>query len=128
MKIIITIIFVGILLTHYVASVTRRIYENIVGLLLETAFDDRFEIFVIGLEIFKRQIVHVDYETVITVLDLSDDIIQISELMLIDFDNPESPVVISVQNPFDTAGFTGSGITGRWQWLPERRSFRHLPR
>ena len=75
MKIVIAVILVRIFLTDYMPSVARRIYEYVAGLLLEPAFYDRFEIFLIGLKILKRQIIHEDYEPVIAVLDHIDDVI-----------------------------------------------------
>ena len=98
-------------LTYQMSSVGSCIDQDIIRFLLQTAFDHRFQIFVLNLEFFKRKIIHINNKFVIPVLDLCDHIIQVFELMLVHFDHTKSLVIILVQDCLDRRRFTGSGIT-----------------
>ena len=83
-------------LTDQVSAVGGRIDQNIVRLLFQSALDHCFQIFILNFKFFEREIIHIDDKFVIAVLDLRDHIIQILELMFINLNHSQSPVIILV--------------------------------
>ena len=94
-----------------VTTVAGRIDQNIVRFTLQTTFDHSFQIFVFNFKFFEGKVIHVDDKLVIAVLDLSNDLVQILELMLVSFNDTKSLIIILVQDSLDTGGFTCTCIT-----------------
>ena len=92
------------------AAVGCGVNQYILGFGLQTALDDGLEIFVLDLEFLEGKVVHIDNETVVAVFYLCKDSLQVAELMLVDLDHAQAPVVILIQNGFDTGGFSGTRI------------------
>ena len=95
---------------HQVPSVARRVDQDIVRPLFHAALDHRLEILVVCLIFLKGQVIHIDDEAVIPVLDLRDDVDQILELMTVNLDDPQSSVIVFVQNRADRGGLSGPCI------------------
>ena len=53
---------------------------------------------------------NINDKLVITIFNLCNYIVQILELMFINFNNTKSLIIILVQNPFDTGRFSSTGI------------------
>ena len=86
-KLLVPVLLVFEGLPYQMTAVTGGVDQDIVRLPFQTAFDDCLQIFVFDLKFFKRQIVHVNDEAVVPVFDLSDDLVQILELMLVNLDD-----------------------------------------
>ena len=86
MHILTHFLFIRKCFTDQVASVGGCIDQYVVRFFLKTALDHCLQIFIFDLKLFKREIIHVNNELVIAVFDLCDDIIQITELVLVHFD------------------------------------------
>ena len=108
---IIAVCPVGPGLTDQVAAVGCCIDQHILGLGLKTAFDDRLEIFVLNLEFFEREIIHINNKAVVAVLDFGQDPLQITKLVFIDLDHAKAPVIILVQDRLDTGGLACACIS-----------------
>ena len=98
-------------LLDQMSPVGGRIDQDILRLRLKTALYDCLEILVLDLELFKRQIVHVDDEPIVAVLDLRDDALQVLELVLVDFDHSKALAVIAVQDRLDARGLAGARVS-----------------
>ena len=90
------------LLSYQVSSVTCRINQNIVRLLLQTTFDHCFQIFVLNLKFFERQIIHIDNKLIVSVLNLCDYIIQILKLVLVYLNDTKTFIIVTIQDTLDT--------------------------
>ena len=82
-------------------TVRGRIDQNIIRLDLQATFDDCLQIFVFCLKLLKGQIIHVNDESIVTVLDLGNNLRQILKLMLIDLDHTKSLIVIFIYDRLD---------------------------
>ena len=90
--------------------VAGRIYQDIIRFLLQTALNYCLQILVFNLKFLKRKIIHINNKLIIPVLDLRNHIIQILELMFIDFDHTKSLIIILIQDRLDRGRFSGSRI------------------
>ena len=78
------------------APVGSGIDQHVVRLSLQSPLNDRLQIFVLYLKLFKRKIIHIDDKFVISILDLGDNVIEILELVLVYLDHPQPLVVIFI--------------------------------
>ena len=93
------------------SSVTCCVDQNIIRFLLQTTFNDCFQIFILNLKFLKGKVIHINDKFIISVFDLCDHIVQILELMLVHLNNSKSLIIITVQDSFDTWRFTCTRIT-----------------
>ena len=110
MKIAVQLLVVTEAFLDQMAPVRRRIDQDIVRLLLQSALDYRFQILVFDLKLLKGKIIHVNNKFIIAVLNLRDDLIQILKLMLVDLDDAQSAVIVPVQDCLDARRLAGTGI------------------
>ena len=82
-------------------TVRGRIDQNIIRLDLQATFDDCLQIFVFCLEFLKGQVIHVNDESIVSILDLGNNLRQILKLMLIDLDHTKSLIVIFIYDRLD---------------------------
>ena len=106
MKIFIPVRLIPECLTDQMPAVRCCIDQHIFRLSLKTSLDHCLQIFILDLKLFKRQVIHIYNELIVTVLHLGDHIIQILELVFIHFDHAQPLIIILVQDRFDRGGFT----------------------
>ena len=95
---------------YEMSAVGRCVYEHVGRTALDTAFYYRFEIFILGFELFKRQIIALDDDAVIAVLYFGYKLADRSELVLIYFDNSQTSVGVFVEQSFDRRGFARAAV------------------
>ena len=110
MKIAVQLLVVTEAFLDQMAAVRRRIDQDIVRLLLQSALDYRFQILVFDLKLLKGKIIHVNDKFIIAVLNLRDDLIQILKLMFVNLDDAQSAVIVPVQDCLDARRLAGTGI------------------
>ena len=92
------------------AAVGGRVDQDIFRFGLQSALDDSLEVFVFDLKFLEGEVVHINNEAVVAVFHFGQDPLQVAELMLVDLDHAQAPVVILVEDGLDAGGFAGSGI------------------
>ena len=111
MQIVSSLFLVTEFFTDQMSAVGSCIDQYIFRLAFQSAFDHGLQVFIFDFKFLKGKIIHIDNKTIISVFDLSDHIIQILELMFVNFNDTQSLVVIFIENAFDAGGFSGAGIT-----------------
>ena len=109
-QLFVSLLLVPEALPDQMAAVRGGVDEHIVRLSLQSALDDRLQVFVFDFKLLEGEVVHVDDKFIIPVLDLGDDIVEVLELMLVHLDHPKALVIVFIEDSLDGGGFPGSRV------------------
>ena len=98
-------------LLNQVASVGGRINQNVIRSCLHTAFNHCLQELILNLKLLKRQIIHINNKTIISVLNLGNHRRQILKLVFINLDHPKSLIVEFVDNRLDACRFSRTTVS-----------------
>ena len=98
-------------LPDQVAAVAGGVDEDVFRPGLHSAFDDGLQEFIVGLEIFEREVVHIDDEPVAAQLEACDQRGEILELMAVDLDHAQAVLIKLVDDRLDAGGFAGAAVS-----------------